>query len=110
MQITSGERGVGSERGWVSGHLPHPHSILPSLLLTLRESLGPISRGGGRHAGCCDWLARKPGYWGPRLLLVQEQDFSSCQVALRDGSRRPELGVWEAPQLFVMNPGSFWQV
>lgn len=41
----------------------------------------------------------------PPLLLVQERDFSSCQVALGDGSRRPrrpEWGIWEAPQLFVM--------
>lgn len=42
------------------------------------------------------------GTGAPRLLLVQERDSSSCQVALRDGSRRPELGIREAPRLFVM--------
>lgn len=47
------------------------------------------------------------GTGAPRLLLVEEQDSSSCQVALRDGSRRPELGIREAPQLFVINPVVF---
>lgn len=48
------------------------------------------------QAALIGWRGRQ-GTGAPlRLLLVEEQDSSSCQVALRDGSRRPELGIWEA--------------
>lgn len=45
--------------------------------------------------------AGKPGYWGPRLLLVEEQNSSSCQAALRDGSRGRSWESRRPPQFFV---------
>jgi hypothetical protein len=46
------------------------------------------------------WEAR---VLGPLTAVSGELDSFSCQVAFRDGSRRPELGIREAPQLSVMS-------